>query len=444
MNKKLKWLSILLVIVFSIVTLSVIVIAETDIANTNELSVVDITESDLEVTPEPVLEDELTEEIVSEIIPKSILTEELISEPILKLQSEETMDLVILKSGLMYTLISYAHDVPHIYEKPPYFIGFDKNDRWDFCIIFAEPYESYGYTIYDLPAPDLSQYMLYSNPQYKLRPSHMDYHYKHPRDIVGSSVVDSGYFGSYFEFTLGLYQAIVIHDFPVNHYLDIYEKGGNLSLCNSWGEYLTSYPEGYSSGLRIFSGYYSSYYVACIFNEEPKAGLKLSKILSAESFGKSEIFYFDIELTDADDYHIRNGEYQCIKHLADGSVEDDKTLEIIDGKVSVKLKHNESIEILGLPSDTKYRITEVNADDFVTKITVNNAEYECDIDNSNKTVSGELYDNGNTLFVDVVYTNALPFTLPDSGGNPYIPFVIGYIFLVLGFIGIYLTRKYSR
>ena len=478
MKKRNKVLIVILVIL-SIITTSFIVTAETDIVNnSNELGMVDIIESEIELTPKPVLVDELTEEVVPEITSEPILTEELISEitseitpettsteeltsePILNLQSEEFVDLVIMKSG---PIISENHqsvvdsiggeessyDIADIaYTEDGTFLGFNKDDTWNFYIDI-EGGISLPYEIYSLPEPTQAP-----NSYGSEVPIHEDLHNNHPTSIPDAYVISSGGIDSNgSEFNLGMWQAIVIYNFPVGYYFDIYEKWDNSRLCTVRDalsiDKLTSYPKGYSSGYRIMPRYRGqNWNTYCITNLEGTTGvtetidLKLSKILSVESFGKSEIFYFNIELTDVFNNSIPNGEYKYIKHLADGSVEEDKTLEIIDGKVTVKLKHNESIEILDLPLNTKYKITEINADDFVTQITVNGADYAFDINNSDKTVSGRLNDRSNSSTVDVVYTNALSFTLPDSGGNPYIWFIVSFVFIGVGIILLSKSRNF--
>ena len=492
MSKKNTWVISILVIL-SILTTFFTVIAETDIDNTNELGMIDIIESDLEVTFEPILVDELTEEIVPEIIPETMLieeltleiipepilseelvpeitpepmlTEELTSEPILNLQSEEFVDLVIMKSGPIYGAKLRGNDysiggdiVTMAWIDGDYYIssGFEEGTTWNFCT-YIENGLVLPYDIYSLPE-STSKNIVPVPPYFtSYMPEHNDLHYNHPSDIPGAHIIGSGVVGQYNELTFGLWDAIVIHGFPAGHYLDIYEKWDNsyidfASYVSSIDK-LMSYPKGYSSGYRILPQVEIGmrYSIVCICNLEGTSevtefttGLKLSKILSAESFDNSEIFCFDIELTDEYDNPIPDGEYSYIKTLSDGTIEDDNILDIIDGKISVKLKHNESIEILDLPLNTKYKIIEIDADDFVTQITVNNAEYDFDIDIPNKTVIGMLNSEDNDLLVDIVYTNILPFTLPNSGGNSYILFIIGYIFLVLGTIWLYTTRKYNK
>lgn len=96
-----------------------------------------------------------------------------------------------------------------------------------------------------------------------------------------------------------------------------------------------------------------------------KSNLKGNLVIEKEVVGTGgeedlkKQFEFTIEFKDAGD-KVLSGKYRVVKNTENEPTE----VAVVDGKITVALHHKQSVTIFGLPTNVKYRIVEVKADDW--------------------------------------------------------------------------------
>lgn len=150
---------------------------------------------------------------------------------------------------------------------------------------------------------------------------------------------------------------------------------------------------------------------------------KVEAAEGSDAFNKD--FKFMITLKDADGNELPD-DYSYEKTAASGEVTHGL---VIHTGGTFKLKHGEKVVIKYVPIGTKYTITEVpiNTEDQETEMTIENGGFQPSyeymeggaiINNSpGAKFEGTVMGNKSGMVNKVVYTNTLPYKLPETGGE---------------------------
>lgn len=142
-----------------------------------------------------------------------------------------------------------------------------------------------------------------------------------------------------------------------------------------------------------------------VFNNKRLSSLTINKIVENSPNDKSK-FNFNIESTG-----LADGLYKS-------STGDDVVFK--NNKATVKLSHNESITIYGLPYGSKYNITETNNDGYAVMYRVDSNGYKEGDDVTNITLLKKT-DNSKTFGINydtsVTFKNVRGYELPKTGSR---------------------------
>lgn len=210
-----------------------------------------------------------------------------------------------------------------------------------------------------------------------------------------------------------------------------------------------------------------------LLKELPKqtTGLKLSKIVSGSSIensdrvqttvygyantvvegdnkailtNNSKLFGFIVKLTDGDNIPL-NETYQYIKTDYSGEILERQDIKFNSvGEATVYLKHEETVQIFGLPLGVNYEIIEIDNEYYRTNITVTDNETNADIKSEEFKVLGKLNTeiDSETLLVpsvSIIFTNIPYYELPDAGGiGIAFRIIIGLMFIAFSYM---ITKK---
>lgn len=135
------------------------------------------------------------------------------------------------------------------------------------------------------------------------------------------------------------------------------------------------------------------------------SGLRVSKRVNGSQADKEREYHFEVIFKNTSK---QVDEYTYQKRDAEGTLRPADPSEVITDKLNQKvsffLKHNESMEILGLLKGTEYTITETGADDYGTYIILGRGEAVKVVeDKEEKTISGSITSDTGTR---VMFTNS--------------------------------------
>lgn len=212
----------------------------------------------------------------------------------------------------------------------------------------------------------------------------------------------------------------------------VYRETGMVSIPADGSKYadgwlaLTAQEPGDPSGIRpsvIISDNYSNTHgggimsngVLRLGSSDNFSGLRVSKRVNGSQADKEREYHFEVIFKNTskqvDEYTYQKRDAKGIlreiapKDVASEEVASSEVItDKLNQKVSFFLKHNESMEILGLLKGTEYTITETGADDYGTYIILGHGEAVKVVeDNEEKTISGSITSDTGTR---VMFTNS--------------------------------------
>ncbi len=131
--------------------------------------------------------------------------------------------------------------------------------------------------------------------------------------------------------------------------------------------------------------------------------LSIEKSVSGDRGELSRAFNFTVTLTNPQGQPLKGTyEYTGSSSVADVTAPADGT--VTNGVLHITLAHGQRVTITGIPSDTKYTVTEAeaDADGYTTSVEINGAGQDSD------TASGEIVQNTETLVEYLNYRQSTP------------------------------------
>ena len=154
-----------------------------------------------------------------------------------------------------------------------------------------------------------------------------------------------------------------------------------------------------------------------IINNIIKKDLTISKVVKNITTNKS----FDFEINANYKDEKLNGTYQVIRNT-NGKITNEE-LTFVDGTITFKLKHNESITIKDLPFKIDFNIKELNYEGFSVKYQINDGDIKKFNDNK---IKSSLEDDMKIKFI-----NYSGYVMPETGSNKMLILAIIGTFLLL-------------
>lgn len=179
---------------------------------------------------------------------------------------------------------------------------------------------------------------------------------------------------------------------------------------------------------------------------ETKADINLTKVIKGNYSNKNQLFEYTVTINDG---LATAGTYTMTYSNPDSTTADDTNpTSITSGTtVTIKLAHNQTVNIADLPSSTTYTITESQENTYSGTYAVVDGSSNPASGNAgtgiNLAVSGTLSDNSVTNNVlddeNITYTNTKEYTTPTGIMLNVLPYAAGLILVAA--LGVVATRK---
>lgn len=134
--------------------------------------------------------------------------------------------------------------------------------------------------------------------------------------------------------------------------------------------------------------------------------------------------------------------YPATHYYQDGTVKENGIVSFVDGKLNKNIKHGEKLVINDIPYGAVWSITEINADGY--KVTTEVISSDATTSNMDDETNGQIIEedtktsldnktNGTIIVGDitVVYTNAVKYELPETGGAGTTLYTTGGLLLII-------------